>query len=143
MSIDSIIIVNLIVKIIVNNTFFTGNIVYNESMEENVTCPTCHTTVRITDYFCFNCGANLHPKPVSLSAVNLIPLFLGTVLLPPMGIVWGIRYIREKSSASKVVGFLAIIITIIILIIGVQVIINVINTVNNQVNSQIQNIQGL
>src|ERR1700690_2123516 len=59
-------------------------------------CPMCHIQVRLTDYFCYNCGKNLHPKPLSTSIEIQILYYVGSLVLPPMGFIWGFRYIREN-----------------------------------------------
>jgi len=102
-------------------------------------CTQCHIQVRESDYFCFNCGKNLKPKPLSTSALTQCMYYLGSIFLPPMGFIWGIRYLREKSPVAKVVGIICIALTIIVLIIAVQATVAVMNTVNQQINSQTQN----
>jgi len=111
-------------------------------MDDFQVCPSCHVGVRSSDYFCFNCGKNLKPKPLSTSITKQISIYLGSVLLPPLGLVWGIRYLREKDNTSKVVGVIAIILTVITLILLVKFTNNLIKTINEQVNSQLEGIQG-
>jgi hypothetical protein len=110
-------------------------------MDEIVVCSRCHTTVRPTDYFCFNCGANLRPVPPSLSVEKQAMLYLGSFFLPPMGIIWGLPYIRQPDRTSKIVGYIAVGLTVIALILAVQVTVNIMNGVNKQMN-EIQNLQG-
>lgn len=105
-----------------------------------VVCPFCHIQVRQTDYFCFNCGKNLHPKPLSTSVVTQIGYYLGSVLLPPIGIIWAVRYLREKSIRAKMIGIVCLVLTVSILILAVSVTVAFINTVNDQVNTQMQNL---
>ena len=104
-------------------------------------CPACHIHVRPTDYFCFNCGHNLHPKPLSTSLEMQVAMYAGSLLLPPMGIIWGFRYVRQKEPVAKMVGAICIILTIIILIIATKLSVDLINKINSQVDSQMQNIQ--
>jgi hypothetical protein len=111
-------------------------------MDEVTVCPTCHVNVRITDYYCFNCGKNLHEKPPSLSIITMVSIVIGSLLLPPMGIIWGVRYLKQSDVKSRLVGLVAILITIIELIWLTFITIGLINQINSQVNSQIQNIQG-
>lgn len=114
-------------------------IVYNRYMDTQ--CPVCHTVVRPTDYFCFNCGANLHPKPPSTSVENQIMLYLGSFFLPPMGFIWGYKYIKETDQKSKVIGYVSFALTVIAILIAVRSTMAIINSVTSQVN-QIQNLQG-
>lgn len=105
-------------------------------------CGRCHVVVRPTDYYCYNCGKDLKPKPPDTSLVTQLLLYGGSIVLPPMGIIWGIKYMRFPSSKSQMVGFICIAITIILLVIIAIVSIQFINAVNDQVNSQMQNFMG-
>jgi hypothetical protein len=105
-------------------------------MEETTLCPACHQPVRPTDYFCYNCGKNLRPRPLSTSLVSQIILYIKTLLLPPFGIIWGFRYIRQPGAASKIVGIITIAITIVEIVFLIQFTINLINTVNQQIYQQ-------
>ncbi len=102
----------------------------------------CHVAVRPTDFFCYNCGRNLKPKPPSTNASGLIALFLVSILLPPMGIIWGFKYVRQPDQNSKIAGIAAMVVTVIVIIATVQFTVNLMNTVSDQVNSQLQGIGG-
>src|SRR5689334_13095391 len=99
-------------------------------METAPTCPVCHTAVSATHYYCFNCGANLKPAPLSVSISKQISLYIKSILLPPMGIVWGMRYLRQPDPKSKLVGVIAITLTIITLVITIVAVKGVIDAVN-------------
>ena len=99
------------------------------------TCPRCHTTVRATDYYCFNCGKSLKQAPLLTDNTTIVGFFLKVLLLPPLGIVWGINYIKQKDDRSKFVGIAAIVITIIELVLVVQWTLSILNGVNSQMNS--------
>ena len=112
-------------------------------MEEIIACPQCHTSVRPTDYYCYNCGKNFRSAPPDTSVLTLAGFLVGAVVLPPMGIIWGFRYIRHPVVGVKLFGWLLIALTIIELVIIARVTIDLYNTVNNQVINQMQNLQGL
>ncbi len=59
-----------------------------------------------------------------------------------MGIIWGLRYLRQSDRNSKIVGWIAIVLTIVVIIVSIQITVNLINTINTQVNQQLQDIQG-
>ncbi|OGK13969.1 hypothetical protein A3A93_04975 [Candidatus Roizmanbacteria bacterium RIFCSPLOWO2_01_FULL_38_12] len=101
-------------------------------------CPKCHSLVRPTDYFCYNCGTNLKPKPLNTSIFMQLVLYVGSVVLVPFGIIWGWRYLRQPFTKSKIVGSITIIITIISTIIITIYSINLINDVQRQVNEGIE-----
>ena len=105
-----------------------------------LTCPVCHQPVSENDYFCSNCGQNLKPIPLPTNIYSLFLLYIKCLLLPPMGVVWGIRYLKQKDTKSKITGLIAIIITVIILEIALKITLSLIDTVNKQVNSQLQDL---
>ena len=104
-------------------------------MEEK--CLKCHVIVKPTDYFCYNCGNNLKPVPPPISLVGQMTLYIKSTLIPPFGILWAIKYLRQDSGKSKIVGIVAIILTLTSLIISSILFKNFINNVNNQVNEQL------
>lgn len=102
---------------------------------DQVLCTQCHIEVRPNDYFCFNCGKNLKPKPLPTDAVNQLLYYVGSILLPPMGIIWGIRYMKEKSQTAKIVGVVCIIITVVVILVAVQATVQLMNTLTQQMNT--------
>jgi hypothetical protein len=122
-------------------------ILYNETMDEQIPeqtlCPACHVEVRPGDYFCFNCGKNLHSAPPSMAMSTLLGYSAGSVVLPPMGIIWGIRYIGSTDTKAKIFGLFLIFITIAELVLIVDLTIKSYNMINDQIQQQLPNIQGL
>jgi len=111
-------------------------------MEGNTLCPTCHQPIQPTYYFCSNCGKNLRPRPLSTSLSSQIPLYLKTLLLPPLGFIWGYRYLRQPDTRSKIVGLITIVITIVEIVFLIEFTVNLIDTVNRQIYQQ-TNLYGL
>lgn len=107
------------------------------------TCPQCHGVVRPTDYFCANCGKNLKAKPLSTSLATEIMYYAGSVLLPPLGFWWGIKYLKQDDTTSKRIGIISMVLTTISFIITSVWIVNYINKLNAQVGSQLNGLQGL
>lgn len=99
-------------------------------------CPQCHAVVRPTDFFCYNCGKNLKPAPPSTSFEKLFMYYLGTLLLPPMGIWWGIKYVRSGNEKAKLHGWIMIVGTVVLLIFLTIWTTQFVNTITTQVNSQ-------
>lgn len=107
-------------------------------MNEIVSCPSCHQPISQNNYFCANCGKKLQSRPLSTSLTGQIVLYLKTLLLPPFGLIWGYRYLRQSDASSKLIGIVVIIITVVETVWLTQVTINIINTTNQQINQQIQ-----
>jgi hypothetical protein len=112
-------------------------LVYNERMPEKPICPKCHVEARATDYFCYNCGSNLKPKPPDKTLTRQILVYLGSFLLPPFGIYWAVPYLKQKDAKSKLIGTAAIVITILAFIFVVIWTKNFVNSFNNQLQTQI------
>jgi hypothetical protein len=110
-------------------------------MEEILTCPVCHVTVRPTDFFCYNCGKNLQQAPPPISLNSQIGIYLGSVFLAPMGIIWGLRYLKQSDTPSKRIGVLAMALSVITILVVTRWLIGTYNAAMTQVN-QIQNLQG-
>jgi hypothetical protein len=64
-------------------------------------------------------------------------LYLGSFFLPPMGIIWGYKYIKQKDTVSRIHGVILIFGTIILLIVLVQITVTTVNTINEQVYKQL------
>jgi len=111
-------------------------------MDEPVVCSACHVAVRPTDYFCFNCGKNLHAAPPGTAPADQVKLYLGSVFLAPMGIFWGLRYLRQESQKSKIVGIAAMVLSVVTILIVVQYAVALVNSINGQVGQQLQGIEG-
>lgn len=111
-------------------------------MEEIVSCPLCHMAVRPTDFFCFNCGKNLHTAPLSTSATDQLVLYAKSIFLLPMGFVWGMRYLRQPDQKSKIVGIIAMAITVAVILWLVGYMVGAINSVNTQMGTQFQGLEG-
>jgi hypothetical protein len=107
-----------------------------------IACSVCHTQVRATDYFCFNCGANLKPKPKSVDALAQVYLYLGSFFLPPMGYIWGARYLKESDQKAKVVGIIAMVITTVSLVLTIVAVKQLSDMINSQVSSGVMNLLG-
>ena len=111
-------------------------------MEDTSTCPNCHTAVRYTDYFCYNCGANIKPSPPSTSLTSQVILYTKSILLPPFGLLWSLKYLGQKDNKSKIVGLTAIILTVLSLLITIKMFTDFTSEINKQLDSSVSNIYG-
>ena len=113
---------------------------YNTNMES--TCPVCHVSVKTTDYFCFNCGKNLHEKPLETSALVEYLYYAASLLLPPLGLYWGVRYLRQADKRSKRIGWICIALTVVSSIVVTMWSVQLFYNINQQVNQQLQGLEG-
>jgi hypothetical protein len=64
-------------------------------------------------------------------------LYIKSILIPPFGILWAIKYLRQDSGKSKIVGIIAIVLTLTSLIICSILFKNFVSNVNKQVSEQL------
>jgi hypothetical protein len=106
-------------------------------------CTFCHVTVRPTDFFCYNCGRNLHEPPKSVGIGTQILYYAGSILMPPMGIFWGIKYLREQNETARRVGLVCIALTVVSMLYFSYQMISVYNRVSGEVRTQMEGANGL
>ncbi len=107
------------------------------------TCPQCHVMVHDTDYFCYNCGKNLKPKLLSTKPATEIMYYLGSILLPPLGYWWGVKYLKQTDTASKRIGILCILLTTVSLIATSIWLVDYINKISSSVGGQINGLNSI
>ncbi len=78
-----------------------------------------------------------------MSFETLLMYYVGAVVLPPMGIIWGIKYLRQESQTARIHGIILIGLTIIECIVLTVWTVNFVNTMSAQVGSQLNGLQGL
>jgi len=90
-------------------------------MDNNLLCPTCRFKTQSEWFFCPNCGKELKEKIPVISIPKQILIYSVSFFLTPLGLGWGLKYVRSKDSKIKTVGIISIVLTIlaIILMIGV------------------------
>ena len=96
-------------------------------------CPKCALPVLANFYFCPNCGKALRDKPIPMTVGKQIGLYLFSVLLPPLGVIPGIKYMLQSDSKTKIVGFVMLLLTVLSLIISI----NLFSSLMNQLNKQL------
>ncbi len=98
-------------------------------MEENI-CRYCRAPIVEEDYFCPNCGKKLKDKPLSTSVSKQVLVYIVSALLPPFGLVWAVKYIRQEDSTAKSrnIGIAIIVITAISLALNLWLAVGFYNT---------------
>ncbi len=106
-------------------------------MENQLNCHYCGKSLKLTDYFCPNCGKKLKDKPLSATIPRQIFIYLLSLLLPPLGLWPGIKYLRQKDEKLRMIGLAAVILTVISTVITVWITLGFVNTFNQQLNSSL------
>lgn len=68
--------------------------------------------------------------------------YAGSVLLPPLGFWWGIKYLKQTDAISKRIGIISMVLTAISFIATSIWAVDYINKINAQVGSQLNGLQG-
>lgn len=106
-------------------------------MESLLNCPSCKQNIAVSDYFCSNCGKKLKDKPLSMSIGRQILVYLLSFLLPPLGLWPAVKYLKQDSEKSRMIGFIAIFLTIISIVVTVWFSVGFINAFNRELNQQL------
>ena len=107
-----------------------------EPVNSQLTCPHCGNLILPESYFCPSCGQKLKDKPPSTTIAKQIVIYLTSFFLPPLGLWPAFKYIKQKDSKSKTIGFVALFLTIVSLIVSIWITTNFINSIKKQVNNQ-------
>lgn len=100
---------------------------------EPKTCPQCGALVVETYYFCSVCGFKLRQPPFTISIGKQIGIYLLSALLPPLGLMPGIRYLMNSDSKAKQVGIIAIGLTVVSSFVTIWLTVQTFNAVNESV----------
>ncbi|MCL4338626.1 zinc ribbon domain-containing protein [Patescibacteria group bacterium] len=106
-------------------------------------CPFCHTRTLQDYFFCQNCGSKLKQKPLSVSIGKQITVYLVSILLPPLGYIWGYKYLRQEGTIAKKIGIAAIILTTVSIILSLWATQSLVNSINQALNKQMAPYQNL
>ncbi len=64
-------------------------------------------------------------------------IYLMSAFLPPLGLWPGIKYLKQKDEKSRMIGFIAIVLTVISIAVTVWFTLGFVNTFNQQLNSSL------
>jgi uncharacterized membrane protein YvbJ len=84
-------------------------------------CPTCKFSVQDNWFFCPNCGKLIKDKPLEISTTKQILIYGVSFFLSPLGLAWGLKYIRSKDKKTKNIGIISIVLTVISIILMIAV----------------------
>ena len=98
-------------------------------------CPSCHAPGQTGAYFCQNCGAALKDKPPPTSVGAQIKVYAVSVLLPPFGLIYVWRYLKQSDEASRRIGWIALILTIVMTIATLWLSVVAMDSFNQLVNA--------
>ncbi|MDO8609617.1 MAG: hypothetical protein Q7R95_03640 [bacterium] len=79
----------------------------------NNVCSVCHIPLLEGWFFCPNCGKAIKEAPISISIAKQIMIYAVSFFLAPLGLGWGLKYIKSKDQKIRLVGIISIALTII------------------------------
>ena len=85
-------------------------------MDNNVLCPVCKYQTQGDWFFCPNCTKELKEKVPVISILKQIWIYLVSFFFSPLGLIWGIKYIRSQDKKVKTIGIIAISLNVIAII---------------------------
>lgn len=106
-------------------------------MEQDQTCPSCHTVIVETSYFCPNCGKKLKDKPLSTSAIKQVGVYLISLFFPPFGLWPAVKYLKQEDGKSKTIGGVAILLTLLSIMITILIVANIMTSLSKILNGQL------
>lgn len=80
-----------------------------------ILCTGCHLSVFTDWYYCPNCGKTLKVKPIVVSIGKQIFIYLVSFFFAPLGLMWGIKYVRNSDKKTRIVGLVSIVLTLLAL----------------------------
>lgn len=86
-------------------------------MEKNI-CPDCKAEISPTANFCPTCGKKFRDGPAVIGVGRQISIYALSVLLPPLGLWPGFKYLFHKDKKAKIVGIVAIVLTIVSIVLS-------------------------
>ena len=72
-----------------------------------------------------------------------IGIYATSLLLPPLGLWPGIKYLRQSDRTAKTIGIVAIILTAISIVVSTWLLIGWVKQINQTVNSQLNSYSNL
>lgn len=105
-------------------------------------CGKCGNQIRPTDNYCSNCGVQVREQQVSIG--KQIYIYLVSILLPPLGLIWTFKYFRASHSNQRTVAIVSLLLTIIGTVVTLWMFFGFMQTLQQQMNAVLNtNIPGL
>ena len=104
-------------------------------------CPSCKIPLQPAWYFCPNCNKKLKEKPISVSIPKQIGIYVASIFLPPMGLMWGIPYLKNPNKKTKIIGIITLVLTVISIVVSIMLFQQIMNAVSQSLNNELNNYQ--
>jgi hypothetical protein len=112
-------------------------------MDTSLKCKKCSRLIIPEFYFCPICGNKIKDKPLSIGIFTQIGVYIFSALLPPFGLKWAFRYLRQEGKKSKIIGWISVGLTTLSLYFAITYTFKVINEIQTALNNPYSVINGL
>lgn len=85
-------------------------------MDNTLLCPACQFKTQNDWFFCPNCAKELKEKIPVISIPKQILIYSVSFFLSPLGLGWGLKYVRSKDNKIKIIGIISIVLTVLSII---------------------------
>lgn len=100
-----------------------------------IKCKECGHEISNEALKCPNCGKPQRDKPPSVSLSRQIIAYSVSLFLPPFGLWYVWKYLKQKDGKSKKIGIAVLILTIISIIVMIWFTERFVNSINQTLNS--------
>ena len=100
-----------------------------------IKCKECGHEISDEALACPNCGKPQRDKASSVSLSRQIFVYSVSLFLPPFGLWYAWKYLKQKDGKSKKIGIAALILSIISIIVAIWFIERFVNSINQSLNS--------
>jgi uncharacterized membrane protein YvbJ len=100
-----------------------------------IKCKECGHELSDEALICPNCGKPQRDKPLSVSLLKQITVYSVSLFLPPFGLWYTWKYLKQKNNKSKKIGITSLILTIISIIVVIWFIERFVSSINQSLNS--------
>ncbi|MCL4392404.1 zinc-ribbon domain-containing protein [Patescibacteria group bacterium] len=100
-------------------------------------CPHCGAGVTPDAIFCSHCGKPLEEPKLSTSIGKQILIYFVSLFLPPFGLAWTFKYLRQQNKTARTVGLVSLILTIVGIIGTVWITMGLLNNLSSSLNSSL------
>ncbi|MFA6081490.1 MAG: zinc ribbon domain-containing protein [Patescibacteria group bacterium] len=85
-------------------------------MDNNLLCPSCRFKVQEDWFFCPNCSKTLKEKTPEITFSKQILIYFVSFFLAPLGLGWGLKYVRSPDKKVRTIGIISIVLTVLSII---------------------------
>jgi hypothetical protein len=100
-----------------------------------IKCKECEHEISDEALTCPNCGKPQKDKPLAVSISRQAIVYFVSLFLPPFGLWYIWKYLKQKDQKSKKIGYVALVLTIISVIVTIWFTFGLVNSISQSLNS--------